>query len=132
MAKILLIDDYDSWGEYSKACLGKTHMLTVVHSLSAGIAAVKHEPWDAIILDLNLPPESYGMDTYIEMTKHSGLTPILIATGGDDSRDEGVLVAVQNKRDLQDPAAYRGAVHRLLAQRAAVEQAFPVETDGRG
>lgn len=117
MAKILLIEDAEIWRVYSRDML-PMHTITAVGTLAAGLAKVRQEPWDVIILDLGLP-DSAGLDTYAALIEESGLTPILIATGAPDLTAPGRLVIVKNKAELR-AEVYQRVIQDLLDQRQAL------------
>lgn len=59
--------------------------LTVERSLVAGCKRLENEDFDLILLDLSLP-DSFGLDTFKEIDKASGQTPIIVLTGLEDER----------------------------------------------
>lgn len=59
--------------------------VSVATKLAAAIAALKTQPFDAVLLDLNLP-DSSGLQTLQQITAANTHVPIVVLTGIDDAR----------------------------------------------
>ncbi len=120
---ILLVEDDPGQARFVETLLdeavGTDITVTHVDSLSDGMQAVRFQPYDAILLDLNLP-DSYGLDTAEDMLKVAHNIPVIILTGDGDN--EAAVAAIRagaqdfiNKNDLT-------ATLLLKAARYAVER----------
>lgn len=87
--KVLLVEDTFEYAELLEDILstaGATqYHLKHVTNLGQGLDLLNEEPFNLILLDLNLP-DSRGYDTFVRAHKHSPETPIVILTALDDER----------------------------------------------
>jgi len=85
--KILLVEDNPGDARLVQESLseaGATSFdLTTVKTLAKGLAHLKKNPVDVILLDLTLP-DSSGMDTFTKMHAQASKVPIVLLTGFDD------------------------------------------------
>jgi signal transduction histidine kinase len=61
------------------------HDLTTASSLQEGIGHCKHNSFHVILLDLSLP-DSHGLETLTQLSKHVSDVPIVVLTGFNDER----------------------------------------------
>ena len=97
--------------------------ITHVTTLNEGVQAVRIQPYDTIILDLNLP-DSFGLDTASDMLSVAHNVPILILTGNGDK--EAAIAAIRagaqdflDKNDLTSERLARAA--RYAVERKSLE-----------
>jgi len=83
---ILLIEDDSLDEEIVRRCLAKAQtvfLLSAKQNLHGGLAALHHQSFDAVLLDLSLP-DSFGMGTVHRVVEEFGTLPIIVLSGYDD------------------------------------------------
>jgi diguanylate cyclase (GGDEF)-like protein/PAS domain S-box-containing protein len=125
---VLAIEDNQDDAELLRVMLRKVHepSFTIVQSqsLSEGLQLLQKSSFDIVLLDLGLP-DSNGMDSVLEIRKHSPTIPIIVFTGIAD--DEVALKALH--LDVQDYLTKGQLDPNLLARsiRYAIERKRAVE-----
>ena len=91
--KVLLVEDNAGDARLIQEMLakaeGQSYSVTWAESLAAGIAQLRGETFDAVLVDLFLP-DSRGLDTLRSISTESPFAPLIVLTGLDDKE-----VAVQ-------------------------------------
>jgi len=86
--RVLCIEDNTLYNEVLRINLKNNReckfIVDQVFDLKEGIAHLKNNTYNIILLDLGLP-DSEGMDTLVSITKYSGSTPIIILTGSSQA-----------------------------------------------
>jgi two-component system, cell cycle sensor histidine kinase and response regulator CckA len=86
--RVLLVEDDPAFLRFLRESLQGLSAeleMSVVTRLSAAIACLKTQTFDAVLLDLNLP-DSSGLSTLQQITAIDGSVPIVVLTGTDDAR----------------------------------------------
>ncbi|OEU41201.1 hypothetical protein BGV40_16285 [Methanosarcina sp. Ant1] len=85
--KILLIEDNpgDSYliQEHLEEFANFSYELKIVETLDEALSVLKKQPFDVILLDLELP-DSYGINTFLSIHNKNPLIPTIILTGLHD------------------------------------------------
>ncbi|MBI4871044.1 MAG: response regulator [Candidatus Riflebacteria bacterium] len=81
-------------------------------TLAAATALLSGHPWDAVLLDLNLP-DSEGIDTFREVKKVVPALPVVVLTGMDDE-----ALAWQALREGAQDYLFKGQVDSQLVLRS--------------
>src|SRR5215469_15050775 len=89
MANLLLIDDDPDLiaGQVRRAFPAPAHRVEVARTGADGLARVRAQPPDAILLDLRLPDQS-GLEVYRQVRQIDARIPVIFITmtkGADDS-----------------------------------------------
>jgi DNA-binding response OmpR family regulator len=133
--RILLVEDNPTevllLQETFSDITGADFKITQVERLQDALSCLEKEPSDIVLLDLGLP-DSQGIDTFIQLHRHSPDIPVLVLTALDD---EAVgMKAVQQgaqdylvKKQVQAPLlgrSIRYAIerHQLQSELAATKQ----------
>jgi len=89
--KILLIEDNpgDSYliEEHLEEFANFSYELKIVETLDEALSVLKKQPFDVILLDLELP-DSCGINTFLNIHNKNPLIPIIILTGLSDKTIE--------------------------------------------
>ena len=87
--KILLIEDNpgDTYliEEHLEEFANFSYELKIVETLDEALSVLKKQPFDVILLDLELP-DSYGINTFLIVHNKNPLIPIIILTGLNDEK----------------------------------------------
>ena len=87
--KILLIEDNpgDSYliEEHLEEFANFSYELKIVETLDEALSVLKKQPFDVILLDLELP-DSCGINTFLNIHNKNPLIPIIILTGLNDEK----------------------------------------------
>ena len=93
--KILLIEDNpgDAYliEEHLEEFANFSYELKIVETLDEALSVLKKQPFDVILLDLELP-DSYGINTFLIVHNKNPLIPIIILTGLSDRTIESYAV----------------------------------------
>ena len=114
--------------EYLKPGTRPRIELKWVNCLSQGLEQLAGQPFDAVLLDLNLP-DSCGLDTLVQTHARCPRVPIIVLTG--DEADESALQAV--KLGAEDYIGKGEMASRLLVRsiRYAIERAWRRQANER-
>ncbi len=85
-ARILVIEDVKEMGELIRMYLSKEGADVVLHETAEdGLAAVRADPFDLIVLDINLP----GMDgfEFLQRLRRESAVPVIIVSARDADED---------------------------------------------
>lgn len=82
LVKILLIEDNKDIAAALSHVLASSHEITLAATGATGLAYVKQQTYDTIILDLNLP-DMTGLEVCQRLRTNDAETPIIILTGED-------------------------------------------------
>jgi DNA-binding NtrC family response regulator len=98
-------------------------------SLSEALERLKDDRLDVVLLDLNLPPESAGLDTLRAVTSAYPSMPVVVLTSMDDQDTEVQALREGAQEYLPKDKATPVAIARLLQhaadrKRAALDQGF--------
>jgi len=83
LLKILVVEDNPGDAALLENLLNEAGVqfeIKCVERLSAGIAEIKRDSFDVILLDLGLP-DSYGLDTLIKLNEIEPAAPVIVLTG---------------------------------------------------
>ena len=87
--KILLIEDNpgDAYliEEHLEEFASFSYEFKNVGTLNEALTVLKKQPYDVILLDLELP-DSYGINTFLSVHNQNPVIPIIILTGLDDEK----------------------------------------------
>jgi DNA-binding NtrC family response regulator len=93
--KILLIEDNpgDAYliEEHLEEFANFSYELKIVETLDEALSVLKKQPFDVILLDLELP-DSYGINTFLIVHNKNPLIPIIILTGLSDRTIESYAI----------------------------------------
>ena len=93
--KILLIEDNpgDAYliEEHFEEFANFSYELKIVETLDEALSVLKKQPFDVILLDLELP-DSYGINTFLSVHNKNPLIPIIILTGLSDRTIESYAI----------------------------------------
>jgi diguanylate cyclase (GGDEF)-like protein/PAS domain S-box-containing protein len=113
--RVLLIEDSPDDAELIQLLLDKAAdgRFVVDHEnrLAKGIARLKHDRFDVVLLDFSLP-DSFGLDTFLSVQQATPKVPIIVLTSLDD--DE--LAATAVREGAQDYLVKRETDTRLLVR----------------
>jgi two-component system, cell cycle sensor histidine kinase and response regulator CckA len=127
--RVLLVEDDPSFVQFLRDSLptwGAEELhLTAVTRLSAAIVALKEDPFDAVLLDLNLP-DSHGLPTLQELTRADDHVPVVVLTGIDDtsSAQEAMRLGAQDwlTKDHSDPDLVVRALHYAVERKRLTDR----------
>jgi len=87
--RVLIIEDNIEYASMLKAVLSKSEGLKFelisFTNLENGLAELKNNDVDVVLLDLDLP-DSSGLDTFNKVSSSTSNLPIIILTGDDDEQ----------------------------------------------
>ncbi len=117
--------------EYLKELPSKEISLDVAESLGQGEAKLKELPYDALLLDLNLP-DSFELDTFYHMYKHFPQVPIIVFTSLD-AEDVGIKAVQEGAQDYLVKGRVTGNLLgrsiRYAIERKKIRQALATEKE---
>ena len=118
--KILLIEDNPGDARLIRELLAEANDVLFdiewANQLSKGLDHLSAESFDAILLDLSLP-DSFGIDTLLNVKKQAPKIPILILTGLDD---ESIALKALREGAQETEGAVRPSSRALDRQHGAV------------
>lgn len=123
MAKILYVEDQETWQELVSHYLGRVHGQEVqsVATLAEALEALQKESWDLVIVDLTLkdaPLPGEGVFAVVEkILERHPLQPIMILSGREVTPSSGLLFRVTPKAVVKDPEALWNEVELALQDR---------------
>ncbi len=111
--RVLLVEDSPDDAELIQVLLGKTTEATFVitheNRLGKGVARLKQERFDVVLLDFSLP-DSFGLDTFLSIHEAEPRVPVIVLTSLDDDD----LAARAVREGAQDYLVKREVDTRLL------------------
>ncbi|NQV23313.1 MAG: SpoIIE family protein phosphatase [Rhodopirellula sp.] len=128
--RLLLVEDSQSDAElfeiYLQQIRSADYQIQVADTLADGIAVMKSQPLDIVLVDLNLP-DSFGIDTCRKLHAASPATPIIVLTGLADEQKalEAMQVGAQDylvKGEINGSLLSRAIRYSIERQRAAEMQ----------
>ena len=125
--RILLIEDNPGDADLLKEMLSRSEVRFEVETterLVSGINFLKHNPVDAVIVDLGLP-DSQGLDSFREMYKENPKVPILVMTGLADETI-GMQAVQEGAQDYLIKGTVEGKLLRRII-RFAIERKRIIE-----
>jgi two-component system, cell cycle sensor histidine kinase and response regulator CckA len=127
--RVLLVEDDPSFVQFLRDTLpasGAEQLdLTAVTRLSAAIVALREHPFDAVLLDLNLP-DSHGLPTLQQLTRADDHVPVVVLTGIDDTSraQEAMRLGAQDwlTKGNSDPDLVVRALHYAVERKRLTER----------
>jgi diguanylate cyclase (GGDEF)-like protein len=121
--KLLLVEDNSDDADFLAASLRRHQAKDVdlmrADTLASGVAAIKSQDFDVILLDLHLPDGS-GMECVDAIQGADGTVPIVVLSGQDD---EEFAVSILNKGVQDYLVKWEGEGHSILRSiRYAIER----------
>jgi len=94
------------------------HVACVTH-LAAGLESLQQNPYDVVVMDLSLP-DSYGLDTLLEVRKRAPDVPAVVMTGLMDGQlEEDAAAAGAAAFLVKGQVRHDEVVQRILAVASA-------------
>ena len=113
--RVLLVEDSPDDARLIQVLLGKAtdadFVITHENRLGKGVARLKHDRFDVVLLDFSLP-DSFGLDTFLSIHQTEPKVPVIVLTSLDD--DE--LAAQAVREGAQDYLVKREVDTRLLVR----------------
>ena len=85
--RILIVEDNTSTAKILRMALefyeGARFLVSHAPTLSNALSQLVEHPFDIVLLDLNLPPESEGLDTVVALREQHTDIPVIVNTGGN-------------------------------------------------
>ncbi len=117
--------------EYLKDSESEAISLDVAESLGQGEVKLKDNPYDALLLDLNLP-DSFELDTFIEVHKHFPKVPTIVFTSLN-AEDLGIKAVQEGAQDYLVKGRVSGNLLgrsiRYAIERNKIEEALATEKE---
>lgn len=92
MARILIVDDSDSFAEFARAALAAAHEVDIAHNGREAAKLAQRCDYDLVITDIFMP-EADGLETLRTMRHDLPHVPVIAMTGNDGNQPDYLRIA---------------------------------------